>query len=287
MASTNQINKVVELIAVLGDLIILNFSLFQLLLFWEKASIYSPFSCTVSLMMTSLSLCYIACSASRGRAWDSREIRADQLVLRVLKNIITFSVFWACIMTFSGISIISPLFFVYMRSHYWYELTGEEIERFKLFYGSLSQRAKDPTHFFRRESVLLLLRIFYLDIYNEYYSKSHLMKGGSDMGKSKLAHDFFCLIMQHYREHKDVAFYADKLCITSKYLSMVIKEASGKTAKDWIVEYAILEIKAMLKNSTMNIQEISIKTNFANQSSLGRFFRKHTGMTLTEYRMHR
>ena len=107
------------------------------------------------------------------------------------------------------------------------------------------------------------------------------------MGKSKLAHDFFCLIMQHYQEHKDVAFYADKLCITSKYLSMVIKEASGKTAKDWIVEYAILEIKAMLKNSTMNIQEISIKTNFANQSSLGRFFRKHTGMTLTEYRMHR
>lgn len=38
--------------------------------------------------------------------------------------------------------------------------------------------------------MLLLLRIFYLDIYNEYYSKSHLMKGGSDMGKSKLAHDF-------------------------------------------------------------------------------------------------
>ena len=113
MASTNQINKVVELIAVLGDLIILNFSLFQLLLFWEKASIYSPFSCTVSLMMTSLSLCYLACSASRGKAWDSREIRADQLVLRVLKNIITFSVFWACIMTFSGISIISPLFFVF------------------------------------------------------------------------------------------------------------------------------------------------------------------------------
>ncbi len=68
MASTNQINKVVELIAVLGDLIILNFSLFQLLLFWEKASIYSPFSCTVSLMMTSLSLCYLACSASRGKA---------------------------------------------------------------------------------------------------------------------------------------------------------------------------------------------------------------------------
>ena len=112
MASTNQINKVVELIVVLGDLVILNFCLFQFLFFWEKASIDLPFSGTASLMMTSLSLCYLACSASRGKAWNSREIRPDQLVLRVLKNIVTFSIFWACIMAFSGISIISPLFFV-------------------------------------------------------------------------------------------------------------------------------------------------------------------------------
>ena len=112
MASTNQINKVVESMAVLGDLIILNLCLFQLLFFWEKAFMYLPFSCTVSFMMTSLSLCYLACSASRGKVWNSREIRADQLVLCVLKNIIAFSIFWACIMTFSGISIFSPLFFV-------------------------------------------------------------------------------------------------------------------------------------------------------------------------------
>ena len=112
MVSTSQINKVVELIVVLGDLIILNLSLFLLIYFWEEAFVNLPFSCTVPLMMTSLSLCYLACSASRGKAWNSREIRADQLVLRVLKNIITFSVFWACIMTFSGITILSLLFFV-------------------------------------------------------------------------------------------------------------------------------------------------------------------------------
>ena len=86
MASTNQINKVVEFIAVLGDLVILNLCLLQFLFFWENVFIYSPFSCTTSLMMTSLSLCYLACSASRGKVWSSREIRADQLVLRVLKK---------------------------------------------------------------------------------------------------------------------------------------------------------------------------------------------------------
>ena len=112
VSTTSQINKVVEFIAVLGDLIILNLCLFFLLFFWEEAFVSQPFSCRVSWMMTSLSLCYLACSASRGRAWNSRAIRADQLVVRVLKNIIIFSVFWACIMAFSGISIISPLFFI-------------------------------------------------------------------------------------------------------------------------------------------------------------------------------
>lgn len=96
VSTTSQINKVVEFIAVLGDLIILNLCLFFLLFFWEETFVSLPFSCRVSWMMTSLSLCYLACSASRGRAWNSRAIRADQLVVRVLKNIIIFSVFWAC-----------------------------------------------------------------------------------------------------------------------------------------------------------------------------------------------
>ena len=70
MASTNQINKVVESIVVLGDLIILNLCLSLLLFFWKKAFINLPFSCTVSFMMASLTLCYLACFGSRGRVWD-------------------------------------------------------------------------------------------------------------------------------------------------------------------------------------------------------------------------
>jgi len=88
MVSTNQINKIVELIAVLGDLIILNLCLFQLLVFWEKAFMYSPFSCTASLMMTSLSLCYLACSASRGKAWNSRENSCRSACVACLEKIL-------------------------------------------------------------------------------------------------------------------------------------------------------------------------------------------------------
>ena len=88
VSTTSQINKFIEFVAVLGDLVILNLVLFFLLFFWEEVFVSLPFSCRVSWMMTSLSLCYLACSSSRGRVWDSRGIRPDQLVLRVLKNII-------------------------------------------------------------------------------------------------------------------------------------------------------------------------------------------------------
>ena len=77
ISTTSQINKFIEFIAVLGDLIILNLVLFSLLFFWEEAFVSLPFSCRVSWMMTSLSLCYLACSGSRGRVWDSRGIRPD------------------------------------------------------------------------------------------------------------------------------------------------------------------------------------------------------------------
>lgn len=77
--------------------------------------------------------------------------------------------------------------------------------------------------------------------------------------------------MTHYKENREVSFYADKLCITPKYLTTIIKAVSGKSAKDWILEYIILEVKALLRDSSLNIQEIVLRTNFANQSSLGRF----------------
>ena len=67
-------------------------------------------------MMTSLSLCYLACSVSRGKAWNSREIRADQLVLRVLKNIVMFSVFghvsWLLAESLSFLLYFCHLFFI-------------------------------------------------------------------------------------------------------------------------------------------------------------------------------
>src|SRR5699024_12089769 len=106
-------------------------------------------------------------------------------------------------------------------------------------------------------SICSLMMILYQELYNIYKVNSHNRKHTFDNHKKELAHGFFLLIMKFYKENRSVAFYADKLHITPKYLTMVVKEVSGMSAKDWITEYILQEIKFLLKNSSLNIQEIA------------------------------
>jgi AraC-like DNA-binding protein len=81
-----------------------------------------------------------------------------------------------------------------------------------------------------------------------------------------------------------MAFYADKLCLTPKYLSKLIKQASGKSAPEWIDNFVILEAKNLLKYTNLAIKEIVFQLHFPNQSVFYKFFKAHTGMTPSEYR---
>ena len=109
----------------------------------------------------------------------------------------------------------------------------------------------------------------------------------SSTSKEEIYKNFISLLSKHYRTERELGFYADKLCITAKYLSSLIKELTGKTALDIIEEYAISECKALLISTTMSIQEISNELNFPSQSVFGKYFKRLTGMSPREYRKNR
>jgi AraC-like DNA-binding protein len=103
--------------------------------------------------------------------------------------------------------------------------------------------------------------------------------------RSKVIFDkFMKLVSEYHTEYRNVGFYADKLCLTPKYLSKLIKSASGRSAPEWIDAYVILEAKNMLKYSDMTIKEIVWHLNFPNQSVFYKFFKARTGMTPSGYR---
>lgn len=103
--------------------------------------------------------------------------------------------------------------------------------------------------------------------------------------RSRMIFDqFIKLVSEYHTKYRNVGFYADKLCLTPKYLSKLIKTASGRSAPEWIDAYVILEAKNLLKYSDITIKEIVYRLNFPNQSVFYKFFKARTGMTPTEYR---
>jgi AraC-like DNA-binding protein len=95
--------------------------------------------------------------------------------------------------------------------------------------------------------------------------------------------EFMRLVREHHRRERSIGFYADKLYITPKYLSRVIKETTGKSAAQWISRHVIIEAKNMIRFSGKNIQQIAYELNFPNQSSFGKYFKHGTGMSPSEF----
>lgn len=185
----------------------------------------------------------------------------------------------------SGISRFTIDFYFYMRCNYHYLMNEDDIKRYEYFYDLIYQRAHSTRSWFPRLSVINILRILYLDLYSEFRNNTSQISKVSDSRKIELTRQFFLLVMDNYKEKQSVSFYADKLHISAKYLTMVVKEISGRPVKDWITEYTLLEIKALLMDTSLSIQEIANRTCFSNQSSLGRFFRKHAGVSPRAYRV--
>lgn len=95
---------------------------------------------------------------------------------------------------------------------------------------------------------------------------------------------FMGLVNQHSSTQREVAFYAKELCISTRYLSGIVREVSGRTAKELIDQVVTTEIKVLLRTTDLSVQEIAYRLHFPDQSYLGRFFRKHTGESPTTYR---
>lgn len=120
-------------------------------------------------------------------------------------------------------------------------------------------------------------------IHNNTVTNSNVTKQKSTRQKI-MFEQFMRLVADNHRSERQMSFYADKLCVTPKYLSKVIKDLSGKSGPQWIDEFVILSAKNMLRHSDISIKEIANYLNFPSQSFFFRFFKEHTGLTPNRYR---
>lgn len=132
-------------------------------------------------------------------------------------------------------------------------------------------------HGWHRDIILNELRGFFLEMNNIVYQGNRDKVNPNPPNRDVLLFLFIQLLNQHCRTEHSVSFYASELCITPEYLSRIMKSFSGKTVNQWISEALMREAERLLRNPDLSIQQVADMLNFSDQSSFGKFFKKHRG----------
>ncbi|WP_455671865.1 helix-turn-helix domain-containing protein [Phocaeicola sp.] len=175
---------------------------------------------------------------------------------------------------------------ILLRENPVFDLSEKEIKELSYYYDLIEENIEQEGRF-QKEIMIRLTAIFLYkigNILNTHIEDFSTQSKNTQKRETLIFNQFINLVSEHHRTERRVDFYAERLYLSPKYFSAVIKKASGKTAGEWIDNYVILEAKSLLKYSAMSIQEIAYYMNFPNPSFFGKYFKHHTGMSPSEYK---
>lgn len=160
--------------------------------------------------------------------------------------------------------------------------TGEEKDILDYFSLLDSKALLPPNPFDHYERKLLLLSLTYrlCSIYSRKIMEENKVNGHKIDTFVKLMR----MVEKYYMEERGVEFYADKLCLSPKYLSSLVKSVCGYTVQELVFRAIVRRSIFLLKNTDKTIQEIADEFNFPNASSFGTFFKKQVGLSPLHYR---
>ena len=140
----------------------------------------------------------------------------------------------------------------------------------------------DDSNPFRRKVLEHLLMVVF---YGSQQARSVMMEDKKPRTSAEvLTMKFLQEVKEHFRRERQLNFYSERLCITPRYLSRVVKETTGSSAAEWIERYVVLEARALLKSTNMTIQQVSDALNFPSQTFFGKYFKRRVGISPKEYR---
>ena len=172
--------------------------------------------------------------------------------------------------------------FVFIRINPSFHLDEEALrmmdDDFELFRHRLSMQESG----FKREILGRVMQIFIYDLWT--VCQHGLSQMDTSDNTARIFLRFLALAQQNARTEREVAFYADLLCITPKYLSQVSRTVTGLPASGWIQFYASFELVSLLNDTTKTLTEVSDLMHFENVSHFSRYVKKTLGKTPSEFR---
>ncbi len=190
---------------------------------------------------------------------------------------------------FRTVSQIEAVMTTQRRLHHspCFHLTDERMEETLTIYRLMKAKILEKDNPFRKGALLGYAQAL---AYNGYYQQYASLSSENEKSREKtsrkqeLYDQFIKEVQRNYTKERNISFYANELCVTSKYLSQVVHQVSGRFASEWISEFVILEAKALLKSRKYTVQQIADMLHFANQSFFGVYFKRYTGYSPTAYK---
>ena len=142
---------------------------------------------------------------------------------------------------------------------------------------------RNKEHRFYQETLINSMQAAILDFFDFHAT----LYGQSDIStqNASIMNRFLKMLEEGtYREHREVSYYADCLCVTSKYLSEVSKKVSGYAANYWINRYTILDISRLLRDKSLTFVQISDMFGFSSPAYFSRYVQQNLGLNPTDYR---
>lgn len=130
---------------------------------------------------------------------------------------------------------------------------------------------------------VMQLRAFYM-LYQVMLRRNQIEVDSFKSRGDELFFRFRQLLAEHYRESRSVAFYADKLCITTRYLADIVQQHYGRSPKDAIGIYTVMQIRLDLLQSDVTLSELAYKYHFSSPSFFSDYFRRNAGCSPQDYR---
>lgn len=156
-------------------------------------------------------------------------------------------------------------------------------DQMQFYYRLILSKTMNPSQGYHKEIVRSIIKAILLEMLSNMESD----QCQSVEGESKIQFQFNRFLQMLSNEdikHRPIDFYADKLCLSAKYLSVICTKVSGKSARQWIDEYTVEDIRYHLFNTDYSIKEIAYRLGFENLSFFGKYVKRHFGKSPSELR---
>lgn len=156
-------------------------------------------------------------------------------------------------------------------------------EQMQFYYRLILSKTMNPDQKYHKEIIRTIIKAILLEMLSNMETDQCQSAEGENKTQFQF-NRFLQILSSEDIKHRPIDFYADRLCISSKYLSVICSKVSGKSARQWIDEYTVEDIRYHLFNTDYSIKEIAYRLGFENLSFFGKYVKRHFGKSPSELR---